>query len=166
MLNLFVFSGNLARDPRYTPASETTQQVCNFTVGVNGMKHRDGTEGDTLWIDVSIWGKRADACRDYLKKGSLVEVNGMMLPPTVYVGKNDDIGVNLRVRANDVQFVPTGKREHEEDATIAADKKQAAIAKLKAKQESGNAPAKATAKAPKKPDNSGFTQVDPEDMPF
>lgn len=165
MLNLFVFSGNLARDPRYTPASETTQQVCNFTVGVNGMKHRDGSEGETLWIDVSIWGKRADACRDYLHKGSLVEVNGMMLPPTVYVGKNDDIGVNLRVRANDVQFVPTGKREPEEgNAAIPDDKKKAAVAKLKAKQGSGKAPAKAT--APANTDDSGFTQVDPADLPF
>jgi len=72
-------TGNLGHDPemRYTPAGKA---VTNFSVAVN--RQYTGTDGqlvkETAWFKVSAWGKSAEACSKYLKKGSMVLVEGRL----------------------------------------------------------------------------------------
>ena len=69
-MNNVTLIGNLGRDPEYR---ETTTNVCKFTVAVTsgyGEKQR------TDWIPVVCFGKTADNCYKYLKKGSRVWVVG------------------------------------------------------------------------------------------
>jgi single-strand DNA-binding protein len=73
-LNLCQFIGRLGRDPetRYLPNGDP---VCNFSVAVGWKsKDKEGTE----WVRVSAFGKLAEICGQYLKKGSQVYVNGRM----------------------------------------------------------------------------------------
>lgn len=69
--------GNLTRDPelKYIPSGTA---VVNFTVAVNRRyTSQDGEiREETSFIPVVVWGKQAENCNQYLKKGSAVFVDG------------------------------------------------------------------------------------------
>jgi len=78
MSNLIVV-GNLGRDPemRYTPSGKP---VTDFSVAVN--RQFTGSNGqpvkDVVWFKVSTWGKQAEVCNQYLKKGAKVLIEGRL----------------------------------------------------------------------------------------
>lgn len=72
-MNLFAFTGNLGKDCRKS-ATQSGAAVCGFTVAV---KSGYGDKEQTLWIDCSLWGKKAEGrLPDYLLKGQQVAVSG------------------------------------------------------------------------------------------
>jgi len=72
--------GNLGKDPevRYLPSGDP---VANFSVAVTET-WKDKSSGEkkeeTKWYRVNVFGKLADICGQYLKKGSSVMVTGRM----------------------------------------------------------------------------------------
>ena len=74
-LNRVQLIGRLGKDPesRFTP---TGKKVAHFSVAVsNRWKSREGeTKESTVCINVEAWGRLADVCHEYIKKGSLVYV--------------------------------------------------------------------------------------------
>lgn len=73
-LNQFTFSGRLGADPesRSLPSGEP---VSNFSVAV-GKQWKDKASGErkeqTEWVRCSAFGRLAEICTDYLRKGSQV----------------------------------------------------------------------------------------------
>jgi single-strand DNA-binding protein len=64
---------------------------------------------------VSVWGKQAEPCNQYLTKGSRVLVEGTLVPdenggPRIWTDKEGKPRASFEVRANTVQFLTT-KRE-------------------------------------------------------
>src|SRR5579871_521945 len=76
-VNKVILVGRLGRDPetRYTSAG---QAVCNFTLATDETyKDRAGErQKRTEWHRIVVWGKQAEIAQKYLKKGSLVFVEG------------------------------------------------------------------------------------------
>jgi single-strand DNA-binding protein len=76
-VNKVILVGRLGRDPetRYTGSG---QAVCNFSLATDETyKDRNGErQKRTEWHRISVWGKLAEICQQYLKKGSLVYVEG------------------------------------------------------------------------------------------
>lgn len=76
-LNKVVLIGNLGADPelRYT---QSGQAVCNFRLATTERwNDRNGTQQEhTEWHRVNVWGKQAESCGDYLRKGRQVYVEG------------------------------------------------------------------------------------------
>ena len=77
-LNKIQIIGHIGRDPETRMAGET--KVSNFSVAVTEKyKGRDGqTQEKTEWIKVVFWGRQAEICEQYLKKGSSVYVEGKL----------------------------------------------------------------------------------------
>jgi len=77
-LNRVQIIGNLGRDPETRMAGET--KVANFSVAVTEKyKGRDGQmQEKTEWVKVVFWGRQAEICEQYLKKGSSVYVEGKL----------------------------------------------------------------------------------------
>lgn len=77
MYQRVVIVGNLGRDPelRYT-ASGTA--VAHFPVATNRKwTDSDGNpQEETTWFRVSVWGRQAETCNQYLEKGRLVLCDG------------------------------------------------------------------------------------------
>jgi single-strand DNA-binding protein len=71
-MNNWTIAGNVGKDAvlRHTPQGDP---VLNFSVGVT---ERKGQENVTLWVDCSLWGKRAESLEPYISKGSKVAVSG------------------------------------------------------------------------------------------
>ena len=76
MYQKLIIIGNLGRDPemRYTPDGNP---VTSFTVATS-RKYKDTDE--TTWFRISVWGKQAENCNQYLRKGSRVFVEGRLIP--------------------------------------------------------------------------------------
>jgi single-strand DNA-binding protein len=105
-VNKVILVGNLGRDPelRATPSG---QSVCNFSLATTerftdrGGQQRDQTE----WHNIVVWGKQADLCGQYLKKGRQVYVEGRLT--TRQYDAKDGSGKRYRteVVAQRVQFL-------------------------------------------------------------
>jgi single-strand DNA-binding protein len=106
-LNKVLLIGNLTRDPelRYIPSG---QAVTTLGLAVN--EKYTGKDGDkkeeVLFIDVNVWGKTAENCAEYLKKGSPVFIEGKLkLRQWEQDGQKRS---KVDVTAMTVQFLPSG----------------------------------------------------------
>ena len=107
-----IFTGNLGKDPesRFTPAG---QQVTSFSVGSNREYTASNGEKvkETVWRRVSAWGKLAEVCSNYLKKGSRVLVEGRLVPdkatgnPRIWTTSDGKAAANFEVVASSVTFL-------------------------------------------------------------
>lgn len=111
MYHKLVLVGNLGRDPelRFTPSG---QGVCNLSVATNRQYTKsDGTAvKETIWFRVSVWGKSADACNEYLRKGRSVLIEGRLNPdddgnPRVWTGNDGTARASFEVTAETVKFL-------------------------------------------------------------
>ncbi len=76
-VNKVILVGRLGRDPetRYTSGG---QAVANFSIATDeSFKDRNGErQKRTEWHKIVVWGKQAEIAQQYLKKGSLLYVEG------------------------------------------------------------------------------------------
>jgi len=71
--NKAIIIGHLGKDPELRPVGDSS--VCNFTIATSE-KHKD--KETTEWHRIVAWGKTAELCGQYLKKGSQVCVEGKL----------------------------------------------------------------------------------------
>ena len=104
--------GNLGRDPemRYTPSG---QAVTKLSVATN-RQYTDGTGQrikETSWFNVSVWGRQAESCNQYLRKGSKVLVEGRLTPdpatggPRIWTRQDGTAAASFEISATTVQFL-------------------------------------------------------------
>lgn len=78
-LNRVQLIGRLGKDPesKFTP---TGKKVCHFSLAVsNRWKDKNGeTKETTEWVNIEVWGRLGEVCQEFLKKGSLIFVEGRL----------------------------------------------------------------------------------------
>lgn len=76
-VNKAIIIGNLGRDPELKTTNSGTE-VCKFSVATSRKyRNKDGAMvDDTTWHNVTVWGKQATSCAEYLSKGRPVYVEG------------------------------------------------------------------------------------------
>ena len=124
MYHTIIIVGNVGKDPemRYTPSG---QAVTSFSVATN----RSYTGGDgnqvkeTIWFRVTSWGKQAEVCNQYVKKGMKVLVEGRLTPdketggPRVWTTGDGKPAANYEITTSTVRFLSSrgdGKQEGEQ----------------------------------------------------
>ncbi len=104
-LNKVLLIGNLTRDPelRYIPSGTA---VSDLGVAVNRRFKAPSGEfkEDVCFVDVVAWGKQAEFCAEYFKKGKPIFIEGR-LQLDQWEGKNGEKRSKLRVVAERLQFV-------------------------------------------------------------
>ena len=91
--------GRLGRDPQLKTA-KSGMQVCSFSVAVDTGY---GNNKKTDWYSVTVFGKQAESCSQYLKKGSLALFEG-----TIHLGSYSKDGKDvyyIDMAANNVTFL-------------------------------------------------------------
>ena len=96
MLNITAH-GNIGRDPEIKDVGSS--QVCNFSLAA-----RTGKD-ETTWINCAVWGKRADAAMQYLRKGSAITVAGRGKLRT-YQKKDGSEGQTFEMDVNEFTLPP------------------------------------------------------------
>ncbi len=113
-LNKVFLIGNLTRAPelRYTP---TGVAVANLGLAVN-RRFRDKTgelKEDVCFLTVTVWDKQAEACCQYLQKGSPIFVEGV-LQSRSWETNDGQKRSTIDVRAERVQFLGKFSTEKED----------------------------------------------------
>ena len=114
MFHTLIIVGNVGRDPemRYTPSG---QAVTSFSVASNRRYTSSNGEqvNETIWFRVSAWGKQAEICNQFLKKGSRVLVEGRLTPdkasggPRIWQKQDGTSASSFEVTAQTVRFLTT-----------------------------------------------------------
>lgn len=78
MLNLCQFIGNLGADPEVR-TTQSGSKVASLSLAVSERrKQGDSWVDHTEWVKVTVFGKTAEFCENYLSKGRQVYVQGRM----------------------------------------------------------------------------------------
>lgn len=112
MYHTIIVVGNVGKDPemRYTPSG---QAVTSFSVATS--RQYTGNNGEqvkeTIWFRVSTWGKLAETCNQYVKKGSKVLIEGRLTAdkatggPRIWTKQDGTAGASFEITANTVRFL-------------------------------------------------------------
>jgi single-strand DNA-binding protein len=117
MYQKLIIIGNLGSNPemRFTPNGDP---VTTFSVATS---RKYGEKDETTWFRVSVWGKQAESCNQYLHKGSKVLVEGRLKSnadgnPRVYERKDGTWSASYEITAESVRFLtPKGEDTRVED---------------------------------------------------
>lgn len=116
-LNRVQLIGNLGRDPesKFTPTGE---KVCHFSIAVsNRWKDKSGELKETTeWVNIEAWGRLGEVCQEYLKKGSLIFIEGRL--KTDKYESNGETKYYTKVVAQSLQFLD---RKGKEEPVMAVD---------------------------------------------
>jgi single-strand DNA-binding protein len=105
-LNKVLLIGNLTRDPelRYIPSGTA---VAKFGLAVN-REYTDKTSGEKketpCFVDITVWGRQAEICNQYLTKGRPVLIEGR-LEYSSWETKEGDKRNKLEVVGERIQFL-------------------------------------------------------------
>jgi single-strand DNA-binding protein len=122
MYQTIILIGNLGKDPemRFTPSG---QPVTTLSVATNRRYNNANGQPvkETTWFRITVWGKQAEACNQYLHKGSRVLVEGRLTPDPETGGphiweNNGKYGASFEVTASAVRFV--SRREDADESEM------------------------------------------------
>jgi len=109
-LNKVLLIGRLTRDPefKYIPSGAA---VAEFGLAVNRHYVVNGERReDTCFVDVNIWGRRAETVRDYLRKGQQVFIEGHLVYDQ-WQTQDGQKRSKLRITADNFQFMESSNRK-------------------------------------------------------
>jgi len=121
-MNVWSITGNLGRDPSLR-AINNGDPVLNLSVAVSRRAKVDGQwQNVTLWVDVTLFGRRAEALHKILAKGMRVGATGE-LNLREYQARDGTTKHQLELIARDVEPLDKasearpqgGAREHRDD---------------------------------------------------
>ncbi|OGG45846.1 MAG: single-stranded DNA-binding protein [Candidatus Handelsmanbacteria bacterium RIFCSPLOWO2_12_FULL_64_10] len=104
-INKVILIGNLGADPelKYTPSGSA---VSNFTLATNEswVDGKGERQEKTEWHRIVVWGKLAEICNEYLKKGSKVYIEGR-LQTRSWDGQDGNKRYTTEIVARDMQML-------------------------------------------------------------
>lgn len=120
MYQKIILVGHLGKDTemRYT---EKAQAVTSFSMATKrSWKSSDERKSETTWWKISVWGAMAEACNQYLHKGSLVQVTGRMVcddhgGPRIWKTREGEAAASFEVVAEEVTFLDSKKESAASD---------------------------------------------------
>ena len=104
-INYVIVAGNLTKDPIFRQTTNKTP-VVNFSVASN-RRYKDSSnqwQEDVCYVGIVAWNRLAESCKDRLKKGSAVLIDGELQSRS---WKTDD-GHNrsiVEIKARRIQFL-------------------------------------------------------------
>lgn len=104
-LNSVIIAGNLTKDPIFRQTTNGTP-VVNFSIASN-RRYRDSKDEwqeDVCYVGIVAWNKLAESCRDKLKKGNAVLVEGELQSRTFKTEKGDSKTI-VEIKARRIQFL-------------------------------------------------------------
>jgi len=102
-------AGNVGRDAQLR-RTQGGDPVLGFSVAVDMGKDKNGNKRDAVWVNCSIWGKRAESLETYITKGTKLVLTGRP-GVNVYEGKG-----SLTLSVNDLTFMgKSQQRRSDED---------------------------------------------------
>lgn len=128
MINRVVLVGRLTKDPTLRYTSNGTA-VVNFTLAVNRTFKNSQGEQEADFINCQAWRTTAENVANYLKKGSLVGVDGRIQTRSYENNEGKRVFVT-EVVADSVQFLDTRSSQQTSSNPFPVDKKPIEIIEI------------------------------------
>lgn len=111
-MNIAALVGRLTRDPdlRYTPSGVAT---CTFSIAVEDPFAKTDPKAD--FIPIVTWKQQAEACANYLRKGSQCSVEGRIKTRN-YENKEGNRVYVTEILANNVRFLEPKKNGEQQSS--------------------------------------------------
>jgi single-strand DNA-binding protein len=105
-MNSVTLIGNLTKDPEMRGDGET--KVCRMRLADS-----NGAKDDPVYIDVAAFGRQAETCQRYLRKGRAVAINGR-LRFREWEAEGGGKRSAHSIAADRVDFLSSGRKERAE----------------------------------------------------
>ena len=150
-MNKVYLIGNLTRDPEMRSTSAGIP-VCNFSIAVNRrFKNAQPGQQETDFFNIVAWRQLAELCGRYLAKGRKVAVFGSIQTRS-YEAQDGSKRTAFDIVADEVEFLSSANAGSAPSSDYHA---AVSPAPVQRQQAPSYAPA-----------DSGFTQVDDDELPF
>ena len=150
-MNKVYLIGNLTRDPE-TRSTSAGIPVCNFSIAVNRrFKNAQTGQQETDFFNIVAWRQLAELCGRYLAKGRKVAVFGSIQTRS-YEAQDGSKRTAFDIVADEVEFLSSANAGSAPSSDYHA---AVSPAPVQRQQAPSYAPA-----------DSGFTQVDDDELPF
>lgn len=104
-INYVIVAGNLTKDPVFRQTTNNTP-VVNFSIASN-RKYKDSMnqwQEDVCYVGIVAWNKLAESCRDRLRKGNAVLVDGELQSRTWKTEDGHTRSI-VEIKARRIQFL-------------------------------------------------------------
>lgn len=114
-LNSVSLIGNLGKDPEIKTTT-SGQHVANFSIATTDVHVKDGQKVEnTEWHRIVAWGKIAELCGKFLKKGSSVYLQGK-LQTRKWTNKEGKDQYTTEIIAQGIQFLDKKQKSEREQS--------------------------------------------------
>ena len=116
-VNVVVIQGGVVREPemRYTADGLA---ISRFPIANNSIAYKSGEKvQETSYFDVVAWGKLAELCGTYLKKGTRIIISGK-LKQNKWVDNTGKTRTGIRIIAQDLKFIPRGGQKTQKPEAV------------------------------------------------
>lgn len=108
-VNVIVVEGGLVKDPELKFTSDGLAYT-RFSVANSSITYKNGTKGEEVnYFDISAWGKLAEICSAYLKKGKKIIISGK-LRQSRWKAQDGKARSAVQIVAQDIKFMPYNKK--------------------------------------------------------
>ena len=117
-INYVIVAGNLTKDPIFRQTNNKTP-VVNFSVASN-RRYKDSSnqwQEDVCYIGIVAWNRLAESCKDRLKKGSAVLVDGELQSRSWKTEEGHNRSI-VEIKARRIQFLNKRVFVDDEDQEI------------------------------------------------
>ena len=101
-------AGNVGRDAQLR-RTQGGDPVLGFSVAVDMGKDKNGSKRDPVWVNCSIWGKRAESLETYITKGTKLVLTGRP-GVNIYEGKG-----SLTLSVSDLTFMGGSQQQRSDE---------------------------------------------------
>ncbi|QQS36751.1 MAG: single-stranded DNA-binding protein [Ignavibacteriales bacterium] len=114
-INYVIVAGNLTKDPIFRQTTNNTP-VVNFSIASN-RKYKDSSnqwQEDVCYVGIVAWNKLAESCKERLKKGSAVLVDGELQSRSWKSEEGHNRSI-VEIKARRIQFLNKRGRINENE---------------------------------------------------
>ena len=117
-MNNVILIGRLTKEPEVRYKDDLA--IARFMLAVNRMPSKKGEDKGADFIGIIAFGRSAENCEKFLKKGSQIAIQGRIQSGS-YTKKDGTTGFRTDVIADRIKFLDTKTKTHkdESDAAIA-----------------------------------------------
>lgn len=101
--------GRLTKDPEVRYTSGSQMAVATFPIAIDRPPDKDGKK-QTDFPRITVFGKQAETCEKYLKKGRMVAIQGRIQTGS-YKNKDGETVYTTDVVANRIEFIDWGNQQ-------------------------------------------------------
>ena len=107
-MNNVTLIGRLTRDPEVRYSNDLA--IARFSIAINRMPGRDGQDRGADFINIVVFGRQAENCERFIRKGSQVGIQGRIQTGS-YQNKDGNTVYTTDVVADRVEFLGGGNRQ-------------------------------------------------------